>query len=672
MIPEPITIDFETMPIQEGQLAPRPVGVSVFDPLHDKSPVYHHWGHNDYWSLRPLTGDAPPGVRLNHCTNDLLRDIWNSGRPLLFHHADFDLRVAHDHLGLEYPSSDRIHDTLWLAYLCDPNSQHLGLKELAAKELGIQPDERDIMAEWLNQNLFGSGFDYPHGRKPAAYTAFVPPEIAGPYANGDTTRTAALFKHLYPRMRDWGMMAAYERYQRTFRAFRRMEDRGVRVDVGKAEKSFQESGGEWVKAEHFVRRKLGRYGGPLAGKSFAAALEKSGMMDMGMWNRFRTPKTDQLSTAYDTLIRCIHPKHVALVRALEAGSRLKFAADTFLSFAQAPGGRLHPRWNVTRKHSGKSQRGSRTGRPSSEGPNVQNFTKGGSEVIPIHNRLKVTLPSTRACVIPEKGHRFIDADYSQQELRVLAFYEGGSLAEMYRANPHLDMHEYAGKEIYQLTGITLPRVVIKNTAFGIIYGSGAAKRAAQLGLDDRDSAVIKQMSATKKSYLEALPGVKMLLREWGYQTKYHVNPARMLRGPSVSRFARERVLPLEPVYTIGGRICFIEDPKVNDEGDIVQTYAYKLVNTAVQGSAADMLLEAIALIDEFMDEPITLTAHDQIVMSVPTKKAKKEAKMLSHLLEDVVPQGLTCPSALGEDGVFRQFDVPLIADTDIKKSWYEE
>jgi len=679
---QPIVIDFESDPIEEGLRSPKPVGVSILDTLSSTTKpyyhhYYHHWGHRDYHTGRSFFGNS--GTRHIKYTGfshvrDILTDIWYSGRPLLFHHADFDLRVAHEHFGLPWPEASRIHDTLWLAFLCDPNRKNLGLKELAVQELGIDPTEQDELNTWIEQEIFdvAGKSNLRHGPKHGAYICYTPPKIAGKYANADTKMTWGLFQKLYPRMQEWGMAQAYERYQRVFAPMRRMEDRGVCVDQRLADTNHSSCLFEMIAAEQLVRRRLLGYDGPLAGKTFAEQLKKCNVMDMDMWSRFKTPKTRELSTAYATLMRCIKPQHQGIVRALSAHARLRFAADTFSGFVNAPGGRISPTWHTTRKHSGDNSHGSRTGRPSSQGPNVQNFTKGPAEALPIVKGMSLTLPSVRQCIIPEKGHHFIDSDWSQQELRILAFYERGGLYSMYHKDPRTDMHEYAGKQIEEISGFRLTRTVIKNTAFGLLYGSGAALRASQLGLDDRDPDVIKQMHATKRAYLNAMPDVQTFVRKLGYQNKHHVTPDRMLRGPSMSRFSAAGI-PLEPIYTIGGRLCFVENSTIDEAGDEVQSFAYKLLNTTIQGGAADMLLEAICVLDEFTDEPLTLTAHDQVLQSVPYRRAKTCARHVSQLMEEVVPRGL---NSLFEDHegnrqCSRSFDVPLITDTKIKKRWQE-
>ncbi len=677
---KPIVIDFESDPIEEGLRAPKPVGVSVWDREKQKKARYYHWGHSDYHTGARLQYDSDDicGTDLYHVAQ-LLRGIWRSGRPLLFHHADFDLRVAHEHFGLPWPEHSRIHDTLWLAFLCDPNRKNLGLKELAVQELGIEPSEQDELIAWIQQEIFEvtGKSNLRHGPKHGAYICYTPPKIAGKYANADTRMTWGLFQHLYPRMQEWGMNQAYERYQRVFAPMRRMEDRGVCVDGVLAEENAFTCKADMHRAESHVRLRLKGYDGPLAGKTFAAQLRKCNVMDMDMWSRFRTPKTKELSTAYDTLMRCIKPQHQGIVRALSAHARLRFAADTFNGFMEAPSGRISPRWHTTRKHSGDSSQGARTGRLSSQGPNAQNWTKGPAVSLPIVKDLVLTLPSVRQCVIPEKGEHFVDSDWRQQEIRILAFYERGRLWDMYQEDPNTNMHEYAGEQIEAISGFRLSTTVIKNTAFGLLYGSGAALRASQLGLDDRDPDVIAQMHATKRAYLNAMPDVQTFVRKLGSANKHHVTPDRMLRGPTMSRFVSSRPMPLEPIYTIGGRLCFVENSTMDEEGDVVQSFAYKLLNTTIQGSAADMLLEAICVLDEFTDEPLTLTAHDQVLQSVPYRSAKTCARHVSHLMEEVVPERLFCPETVvgsGDSvarGLAHRFDVPLITDTKIKKRWQE-
>ena len=99
------TVDFETLPIgpRPDHYPPKPTGVSI---RHiDGTSRYYAWGH-------------PTG---NNCSWEdaarVLRAVWAEDRPVVFHNAKFDLAVAYEHFGLPELPWQRVHDTMFLAFL---------------------------------------------------------------------------------------------------------------------------------------------------------------------------------------------------------------------------------------------------------------------------------------------------------------------------------------------------------------------------------------------------------------------------------------------------------------------------------------------------------------------------------------------------------------------------
>ena len=128
----PVTVDFETEAIElRPKYPPKPVGVSIWLP-EAEDPLYYAWGH-------------PSG---NNCSFEegrkALAQVW--GSELLFHNARFDTEVAREHLELPYPKDPtRVHDTMFLLYLDDPQADSLSLKPSAHRVLGIPPTEQEAL-----------------------------------------------------------------------------------------------------------------------------------------------------------------------------------------------------------------------------------------------------------------------------------------------------------------------------------------------------------------------------------------------------------------------------------------------------------------------------------------------------------------------------------------------
>ena len=277
-----------------------------------------------------------------------------------------------------------------------------------------------------------------------------------------------------------------------------------------------------------------------------------------------------------------------LVSALTYRGQLATCLQTFmrpwLATARETGGLIYSSWATHRTEAG---RGARTGRLASS-PNFQNLPKdySGAEAVP--PRGYPALPIVRAYVAPrERGHVLLDRDYNQHELRILAHFAGGSIADGYLRDKWTDLHEHARSMINNMLGTDYPRKPIKNMGFGILYGMGAGAVAKKNSTD------VGEARRLKAAYLEMAPGIADLYREM-----------------------RERTANDEPIFTWGGRAYYVEEPRVI-RGRLCH-FDYKLVNVLIQGSAADITKEAMCRYYEaghHLEAPLILTAHDEILTS---------------------------------------------------------
>lgn len=178
-------------------------------------------------------------------------------------------------------------------------------------------------------------------------------------------------------------------------------------------------------------------------------------------------------------------------------------------------------------------------------------------------------------------------------------------------------------EVYDISNagprnrFTVSGCLVSNCAFAILYGSGQATLAAQLGSS------LDEAKEIKGAYLNALPGVASLIASLKQRAKLD-----------------------QPIRTWGGRVYFVEPPKMVDGR--LRTFDYKLLNYLCQGSAADLTKEALVRYHEVKQwGKITVTVHDQVVISVPKKHWKTEAEILRKCME-----GLELDAKLLVDGSF--------------------
>ena len=579
----PVCIDFETRPIIDGSgKKPVPVGVSVLVPGQDNT--YYSWGH---------PGNNP------HTYEDAKRalvSVWD--KPLLFHNCKFDIGVAMEHFGLDWP--ERYDDTMFQAYLVSPLERSLGLKPLAARLLGIDPEEKDAVFRWLKENFKGP-FLPDHKiiteKNAGAYISYAPYDVVAPYAMGDTSRTRGLHAFLLPKVEHMGMRAAYERELAIAQVGYHMERRGVRVDRERLVLDYERY--ERIKAAQgdVIQGYLGDIDIDKPTQVARALLEK------GYADSLPLTPTGRTSTAKASIESSV--TDAKLLKALRYRATLKTLTGTFFKGwveYSALDGHVHPSWNQTLNSEGF---GARTGRFSCSAPNLTNvpteFGEGENDVL--HD---ADLPFMRQYLLPDEGQIIVPADFNGQEMRIMAHYAEGRAQQVYTNDPHADFHAVASTLIKQYVGLTVPRKMCKIVGFSLIYGSGVATLARQLcaaGFPTSED----QARRIKNAYFKAIPGL----------------------AEFVALFRNRK-----QVKTWGGRILPAEDPKMVD-GEWREFY-YKLCNYLIQGSAADQSKEAMLRYNAQREHGrLLMMVHDELVMSVPQGYASTEVPILRDSMESM-------------------------------------
>jgi DNA polymerase I-like protein with 3'-5' exonuclease and polymerase domains len=622
--PKPITIDFETLGIQSRPLYPPvPVGVSIKYP--GKKAKYYAWGH--------FIG--------NNCTygeaQKALQDAYKCKDGILFQNGKFDLDVAEVHMDLSIPEWEQVHDTLFLLFLDDPNQLELGLKPSAERLLNMPPDEQDAVADWLlaNQPIKGvkisksKSSDHYVGR----YIAYAPGDIVGKYADGDVDRTEMLFNLLYLKTVERGMLPAYNRERELMLILLAMERRGLPVDLAKLREDVRQYNNWRTDVEEWICKaiKAPKDINLDSGAQLVDAMLNAGKADENLMPR--TP-TGKFQTNKEALLLGVTDK--TLLAMLKYRTQLKTCLGTFmepwLAVAENSNGLIFTTWNQVKSPSGGGTVGARTGRLSST-PNFQNLPKEFNPIFAHEEADKVkakllpkcpfsdlpSLPNVRSYVIPFKGHIFIDRDYSQQEPRILAHFDGGTLMDTYLENNWVDFHDFAKEELEKM-GKFYDRKPVKNTNLGLIYGMGVGKLA------EKNDMSVLEAGELKKAILTLYPGLKEMYKDMKIRAKNN-----------------------EAVKTWGGREYYCEPPKLIDGR--LRTFDFKLVNALIQGSAADCTKEAIIRVNRDWKKRgklnewfMLLNVHDQLTASVPIKDTKVSMESLRVNMEGV------------------EFDVPILSE----------
>lgn len=622
--PDVAVLDFETEPIQtRPHYPPKPVSMSIILP-GQREPKFYAWGHK--------TGR---GTHSFEEAYRALRQVRDCGAPVLCHNAKFDLDVAETHFGIRPWTWREFHDTQFLLFLVDPYAFSLGLKQQAEKRLGLPPDERDAVKDWLLEHKKDLEADFPailahEGIKPSNASAFIcyaPPHIVGPYANGDVARTLALFENTWAYVQEHGMGAAYDRERRLMPYLLANERAGVRVDLTRLVELDRKMESESLPAvDNYLRARLGNLSVNLdSGAQVVEALKQSGLGE----GFARTAKGGE-SRGLESIEGAV--KDVDLKLALQYRTRLTNQHRNFIKGwvrqATATGGTLHTAWNQV-KNGDDSLSGARTGRLSTDKPfNLLAITKGlgrrGKKAAHPHflGAAAVELPHLRTLLLPDEGCLWVRRDFIGQELKVLSHFEGGELQHAHYDIAY-DIHKHVIKLINQITGILLDRDQAKILNFGLIYGMGLDKLAKSLKVD------VETARTIKRGHMQALRGVKRIMDD-------------------LKRRYRDNL----PFKTWGGREIYAETARVID-GEL-RHFDYRMLNHLVQGSSAEVSKEAVIRFHEAgLASRFLGLVHDELNASAPKARAKEEALAIRDIMMSI------------------EIDVPLLSGCEIGPSWGE-
>ena len=606
-----VAYDFETEEIKDyPQYPPKPVGISIYE--KGGTPHYYAWGH-------------PTG---NNCTEDeaiqAISKYWHSAEyELIAWNSPFDRLICHVHWGLPLNSAAKQHDGLVLAFLLDPHARELGLKPVAEKELGLQPEERDAVKDWLVSN----GVCKDSKRAWGAHISKAPGDLVGKYADGDTLRTLQLFELQYKKVVDSGMLRAYEREMALQPIMLAASIEGIPVSAEhlKRDIDMYTEALERIDARIFELCSVGPFNINSAAQ-LADAIDR--VVPGIVWP---LTKTGRRSTSKATMEHVLGSLQGELLALLQYRASVNTCVNTFMKewLRQAThpegDGKIHCLWHTTRSDDG----GARTGRLSSN-PSFMNIptlksAKFAKCIELWEEHLKDLgipgLPNVRYYIDTCNDEELVvKRDFSSQELRVLAHYEDGPLLQAFRADPGLDLHQWACDKIKELTGIVITRKQAKTVAFSILYGSGLAKLAEGLHTDQDAARIIKD------AYLDAIPGIAQL----STQLK-----ARAKQG--------------RPIRTWGSRQYYVEPPRFDPEVGRWRSFEYKMLNYLIQGSSADISKDAIIeYAARKQHGTFLLMVHDELVLKVHKDHLASEMQILKECMESVP---LDCPlTSEGEIG----------------------
>ena len=352
----------------------------------------------------------------------------------------------------------------------------------------------------------------------------------------------------------------------------------------------------------------------LAGEEFNINSPKQ--LGVILFEKLGMPHAKKTKTGYSTaadVLDKLAPDYPIVAKILEYRqlAKLKSTYADGLAVYIGNDGRIHGKFNQTV---------TATGRLSSTEPNLQN--------IPVRIELGRLI---RKVFVPKEGCVFVDADYSQIELRILAHCSGDEqLIQAYREAR--DIHRMTASQVFHtpFDEVTdLQRRNAKAVNFGIVYG------ISSFGLSQDLSITRKEAAQYIEHYFETYPGIKKFLDDSVEHAKE--------KGYAVTLFGRRR-----PV------------PELKSSNFMQRNFGERVaMNAPIQGTAADIIKIAMIGVSEEMKKRnmksrLILQVHDELLIEAEESEVDEVKAILKDKMENAA-----------------ELSVPLIADMHTGKNWYE-
>lgn len=539
----------------------------------------HEWGELDS-EPQPLGGKIFKATNGFEGFKEYCADLRKQGYKTIFQNGKFDTLFLELHLGVKLP----IHnDVMVMGTAYDLTAEH-SLKAMAKNYLGVE--------DW----------DIPTKDK----TKMDDTKVI-PYLKKDVKYTFELFVYFMRNMNPKQMEVYKKLLRPAYLMYRDVERKGIYIDTKELEtvrkhyKAEEKRALEELKKAHDIN-----WNSPQQVADILFNVE-------GLPIQKLSEKTGKPSADAKVLKKLAAKGYELPTKLLDYkfyyGANTKFL-NQWGDYA-AYDGRIHPNFNITNVV---------TGRTSCSDPNLQQ--------VPRNKEL-------RSLYHAPKGRVFIEADYSQLELRIAADYANEpTMLKIYQEGG--DIHTETAKS---LSGTDTPTKEQRNKAkavnFGFLYGM-SAKGFISYAFDSYGQVFTK---AEAEKYRELFFAKYNRLLPWHEEMAIECE----LQGGVANRFGRFRHLP--KIYS----------SESWERGEAIR----RAINTPVQGTGSDLLLlSAIQIHRELgpkYDVTIVGTVHDSILAECPEEH--------KEVVEKEIRRIMCHPDALDDFGV--TFKVPLDCDVGI-------
>lgn len=495
-----------------------------------------------------------------------LKEIFKTHR-VIFHNAKFDMKIFKQVLNIDYP--EKIDDTMIMSWLLDENRGH-GLKELAVTIL------KKKVVKYADVPKEPTLFDDMESIR----------EKMASYCCADVENTFDLYLNFRPKITEEELDFCYENIELPLiKVLSDIELKGIQIDVDKLKELSKKADAILLEKDALIRTLVGNDNFNIRSSKQLRELifDKLGMQPENL-TPAGVPSTD------NEALTALAKKNGAVQSILDYREFDKLNG-TYLKGLQdkAEDGVLYTDF---------MQHRTRSGRLASANPNLQNIPSRSDDF------------NVRQAFIPRKGYKFVIADYSQIELRVVAYYS---------QEPAMIKVFNDGGDIHQLTAdmVGCTRKHAKSINFGMIYGLSYMSLAKDLDIPE----------PTAEHYMDVFFSQYQKLKAY----INYIQKIGLAAGYVVTLAKRRRRFPKVTKSTSRGEVASIKR---------------QLINTRIQGSAADLMKIAMLRVYKALkplDASMLVQIHDELVVEVRENQIEEAQVLIREAMEKAVTFNIPTP-----------------------------
>ena len=467
---------------------------------------------------------------------DKLKNIFDNKSCFIGFNYKFDMHaLLHD--GFSYPK--KLYDVLLAAHLCNENEESFALKILSDKYIGKESSlDEKILIEKIN--------DLPEskGKKKLldkSYIRLLDAIDVEPYACTDVKLTKALYDFYRPILDKWSLLNLWDELNEYMLTLTKMENFGLKID----EEELDASQNRLKILEEEYENKIKSFAGfDINVRSPSQLKEWLKLPDVSKNTLKNTVLNNDLSN---------------LILSYRVISKIRTTYIRKFKETMSNEKTIHCNFNIT---------GTCSGRLSCSNPNLQALPRNDAD----ENSSTEARNAVKRAIVSREGRTFIEADFSQLELRVAAdLSDSKTMKEIFASG--IDFHQATADKM------NCTRQIAKGLNFAILYGAGAEKVAYLLKISTGEA------RSYLKTYFATFPELRALAKK-----------------------AQHTATVRKYIRIFSGRIRHYYGME--------QDY-HKALNNLIQGSGAEACRYALQRIDKSLigkDAQIVLTVHDSIVV----------------------------------------------------------